>query len=359
MDLKFSLFPLERIARNWQGVFDGNFDDSLLPFEISKDVYVEDVSSLISDDEFEYCKQELGTETTKHLDQIKYAIIHRFPTVEADPDTGELILEQELAERSRQLVQEMVACLRLIRPAVQHVQFLGGSVEPNGTLRHFHFDNPINFLNPLPNQTIMAFRTQDLMDLRKYAPDFRKATEGSYWKFRMAVDMFQSGYFQQSHWKLRFFMWTAALEALFTSHTSPQHRGSLVVKERVKDLLGATTKIYQQGEISQYEPDPLSTVGDVIDEIYCLRNHIAHGDKVPDYYFITQGRQGINGPIYKGVSLSEAISSIVRQSLLAILNENLLPHFQDDVLSEAYFMGKGLTNAALQSRDIPRFDCPS
>lgn len=64
----FSMFPLERIARNGQGMFDGNFDDSLLPFELCENVFIEDVSSRISADEFEYCKQELGTETTRtHL----------------------------------------------------------------------------------------------------------------------------------------------------------------------------------------------------------------------------------------------------------------------------------------------------
>lgn len=70
MNLKFSMFPIKRIARNWIGVAHGNFDDSLLPFQVLGDVYIEDVSSLSPKDEFDYCKSALGTETTKHLEQI-------------------------------------------------------------------------------------------------------------------------------------------------------------------------------------------------------------------------------------------------------------------------------------------------
>lgn len=360
MNLKFSMFPIERIARNWLGVADGNFDDSLLPFQIMGDVYVEDVSSRIPKDEFDYCKSALGTETTKHLEQIKYAIIHRFPSIEKDPVTGNLIFEQELVDRSKILVHEIIACLRLIRPTTQHAQFMGGSVEPDGTLRHFHFDNPYTFVSSLPNQRLFGIRTVDVQSLKYFAPLFVTAMEGNYWKYRMAVEMFQSGYFQHSHWKLRFFMWTAALEALFTSHTSGQHRGSLVAKERIKFTVGASTLIYPPDELSEWEADPKLSVEDVIDEIYCLRNHLAHGDKVPDYYFLKPGRQGLNDSICKGEVLLESISSIIRQTLLGILKNGLLNHFADGAASEAYFASNGLTKSALEGRLGKKYYvCPS
>jgi hypothetical protein len=347
------------MARNWVGVPDGHFDDSLLPFQIMGDVYVEEVSSRIPKDEFDYCKSALGTETTKYLEQVKYAIIHRFPSIEKDPITGNLVLEQELADRSRMLVQEIIACLRLIRPITQNVQFMGGSVEPDGTLRHMHFDNPFSYVSSLPNQRLFGIRTVDIQSLKYYAPLFVAAMEGNYWKYRMAVEMFQSGYFQHSHWKLRFFMWTAALEALFTSHTNAQHRGSLVAKERVKFIVGASTLIYPPDERSQYEADPKLTVADVIDEIYCLRNHIAHGDKVPDYYFHTPGRQALSGTLYKGEVLLEAISSIVRQALLSILKNGLLNHFADAASSESFFAANALTKSAIEARLGKRqYSCP-
>jgi hypothetical protein len=224
-DTKFSLFPIERIARNWIGVSGDNFDDSILPFEIVDSVHFEDVSKRFRDDEFHYCRTELGTETTKYLEKVKYAIVHRYPSIVQNPEGG-FIFEPELSDRSRTLIQEVMACLRLIRPIVHHAQFMGGSIADDGTFSHFHFDNPNTFVSPLANQKMFSIRTEDIEALRVYAAPFVAAMEGKYWKFRMAVDMFQSGYFQHSHWKLRFFMWTAALEALFTSHTNSDQRGA-------------------------------------------------------------------------------------------------------------------------------------
>ena len=52
----------------------------------------------------------------------------------------------------------------------------------------------------------------------------------------------------------------------------------------------------------------------------------------------------------------EAISSIVRQSLLLILKNGLLPHFKDSTASENYF--KGLTKTILERGNPSYFKCP-
>ena len=58
--------------------------------------------------------------------------------------------------------------------------------------------------------------------------------------------------------------------------------------------------------------------------------------------------------------LLEAISSIIRQSLLKILKENLLLHFADSSSSEAYFTANGLTKRDIQRR-FPNYsnNCPT
>ena len=208
----------------------------------------------------------------------------------------------------------------------------------------------------VPNQRLFFIRSSDIEKLRFYAPRFIEAIEGDHSKYIMAVDMYQSGFFQHSYWKVRFFLWTAALEALFTSHTSEEHRGSLVAKERIKWVLGEDTLIYPSDELTEFDTDPKLKVRDVIDEIYCLRNHIAHGDRLPQYYFETVGRKAIDeSPIYMGEMLSEAISSIVRQSLLVILERGLISHFKDAPTAENYF--KGHTKSILKRRSNPK-TCP-
>jgi hypothetical protein len=203
MDQLFSLFPIERVARSWDrgGFSDDDFDESLLPMEITDGVWIEDVSGRISDQQFEVYKSMLGTEIVKHLERIKYAFIHRFERSYVDRTTNRFVAEQEQVAESEQLVEQIVACLRLIRPTVQHAQLCWGTVATDGGLAGFHFRNPLSFFTPLENQKLFAVRTADIQGLKFYAPLFRRAFDGPFWKFRMAVDMFQSGYFQQTHWK--------------------------------------------------------------------------------------------------------------------------------------------------------------
>ena len=179
---------------------------------------------------------------------------------------------------------------------------------------------------------------------------------GANWKYRMAVQMHEAGHFQNTDWKARFFLWSSALESLFTSQTNNrQHAGSFVASERIKFLLGENASIYPAGELTSLQTNPNLTVGSVIREIYCLRNHIAHGDKVPDYYFQQVGREDFDGELPRWAMLVEAISFIVRQSLLTILKQGIVCHFEDGPSSESYFAAHRLTKRDLGTNN---YRCP-
>ena len=60
----------------------------------------------------------------------------------------------------------------------------------------------------------------------------------------------------------------------------------------------AGTSIYDAGDIPAYiQPQPNITVERVVEELYTLRNCIAHGDKVPNEFFERKLRQGVNGEL--------------------------------------------------------------
>lgn len=359
---QFCLYPISCVARGqiWGGADDEGFDPSILPLNLVEGATIEDVSSLISSDEFEIFKRPLGDKAVEHLEALKYAIVHR--TNDHELDSGKLVSSHELRKRSENIVAEIAACLRLIRPTSQHAQMCWGRIRPNGQLHEIGFSNPLDFVDAPQNQKLFAVRTSDIRDLIFYAPLFRKAMHGEFWKFRMAVQMHEAGHFQNTDWKARFFLWTSALESLFTSKPAKnwaEHSGSLVASERIKHLLGPTTQIYGPGELTSLQTNPGISVQDVVDEIYCLRNHIAHGDKVPDYYFQQAGREDFNGPLPKYITLIEAISFIVRTSLLTILKNGLLANFANGPASEAYFTEHGLTKSAIKKAQQDIFACPS
>jgi hypothetical protein len=357
---QFCLYPISRISRGLMrgGADDDDFDPSILPVTLMHGATIENVSSLISEDEFEIYKQRLGTDAIEHLENLTYAIVHRSPNHEIIG--GSLVTDVELMERSQNIVAEIAACLRLIRPTSQHAQMCWGKIRQDGQFYGIGFSNPLEFTDAPQNQRLFSVRTKDIQDLVFYAPLFRNGMQGQFWKFRMAAHMHEAGHFQNTDWKARFFLWTSALESLFTSKPPlnwREHSGSVVASERIKFFLGPTTPIYPPGELTSLQTNPGVTVEDVIGDIYCLRNHIAHGDKVPDCYFNQPGRTDFNGDLSKAGTLTEAISFIVRQSLLRILKDGLLDKFADGPASEAYFTAHGLTRTLIGN--VQFRPCPS
>jgi hypothetical protein len=145
-------------------------------------------------------------------------------------------------------------------------------------------------------------------------------------------------------------LWASAIEAIFTSHGN-EHKGSRVAKERIKWFLGQDTSIYPPGELTDLLPDPRITINDIVEDLYQVRNFIAHGDKIPGHFLLDTLRDGLNGRLTIFQVLSEAQSFIIRTSLLKILQNNLLDHFADAGPAEAYFGANGLTRSAIGRRD--------
>jgi hypothetical protein len=145
-------------------------------------------------------------------------------------------------------------------------------------------------------------------------------------------------------------LWASAIESLYTSN-SFDHPGSLVAKERIKWFLGESTSIYPKGELSNFEIDPKITVGAIIGPMYSVRNFLAHGERVPDSYFKNSLRKGINSEPLNVLSvLYEAMSFIIRNSLLKILRDGLHRHFAGAKESQSYFGAVGLTRKALKKK---------
>ena len=260
----------------------------------------------------------------------------------------EIVGEQDSDSDSEKLVKMLAACLRLIRPMRQRALLMRGKVlAGDGSFDVMGFDIPPLHLIEMPDvQKFFHLRNQDADDLRTYAPHFLHAMRGEFWKFRMAVQFYELGHFQALDWKARYLQWCSAIESIYTSH-SREHQGSLVATSRIKWFLGAGTYIYAPGDISNLLQDPKIKIDQIVDDLYEMRNFMAHGDKIPDPYFTTTLRRGFNGPVKKTEVLLEAASFIVRASLLKILRDGLIQHFADAGPAEAYFGAEHLTKSKL------------
>jgi hypothetical protein len=324
------------------------FDKTRLPVEITDDVRIEHVEPLLNKDTFAFVAPRMGTDSAERLESVKYALVHRFE-LNSGPSIG-LDDEEEQKNKSVMLVRNIAACLRLIRPMRQFALSMSGTVREDGTFNVRSFDSPIELMETPENQKLFHLRNRDVDDLKKYAPLFLRAMNTGIWKFKMAAQFHELGHFQDGeHWKARYLLWSSAIESIYTSHNS-DHKGSNVARERIKWFLGENTSIYPPGDLSEFVSDPKITIGAIIDDVYEVRNYLAHGDRIPDRFFQERPRSGLNGPLNRMTVLYEAQSFIIRHSMLRMLRDGLTAHFAGHAESEAYFGAQGLTNSLLSKK---------
>jgi hypothetical protein len=345
--MNFTLYALYSLAG---GGADLERFTRTLPFDIAEGVCIENVSELIEDDTFNIVRERMGRDDVETLRQVTRALVHRYtPQAIRDPESNEVVGEAQQSRASEELVRMLAACLRLVRPTRQSSELMWGRIRENGKFDVLGFNHPVRLAETPENQKLFSIRDEDADNLRDYAPEFLRAMRGQFWKFRMAVQFHELGHWQQWSPKGRYLLWASAIEAIYTSHGG-EHKGSLVAKERIKWFLGENTSIYPTGELSDLLADPALRLGGMVDDLYEVRNFIAHGDRIPDRIFQDTLRDGFNGRVTVFQVLFETQSFIIRKSLLKILHDDLLNHFADATPAEAYFEGNGLTNTALRAR---------
>jgi hypothetical protein len=337
---RISLYPIYGLANEAD---DQAFDLRLLPFGIIDDITIENVTPLFGADTWSWIAAHLGKHDNDELRQIRHAMVHRYIT------QHQYQANDEHRQSSSQKLSLLAALLRIIRPMRQNALLVQGFLEEDGRLHVDSLQHPIH-LSDVPHvQRLFQLRVQDATVLRELAPTFLQAMQEEFWKFRMAVEFHEAGHFQGQYWKARYSLWASALEALYTSQDR-DHSGSRVATERIKWFLGDGMPIYPAGDIPILFPQSNLTVSDVINDIYDLRNTIAHGDRIADVMFRRSPRRGIHGDLNVPDVCLEAISFIVRSTLLRIMKDGLFNRFATNAASEAYFGAVGLTNSEIQRR---------
>ena len=305
---------------------------------VQPDVTIEDMSSWLTDETLDWVAKHIGIYQTEALKKVRFALVHRYVS-------GSSLVGSDEDQESDKLVRILIELLHIIRPMRQNTSIVRAESSENGTRRVIHFETPHEIEVP-EVQKLYHVRDKDLILLRSLAPVFTGAMSGNAEKFRSAVFYHSVGR-AVGHGNATYLLWCSSIEALFTSHNR-DHQGKLVATERIKWFLGATTPIYEPGDIPSFvSPQPSINVGDVVDKLYDVRNYIAYGDVIPKEFFENGMRQGVAGDVATIEVLSEAASFIVRESLLRILKNNLLIHFESATSAEAYFAEPGLTKSLL------------
>jgi hypothetical protein len=112
--------------------------------------------------------------------------------------------------------------------------------------------------------------------------------------------------------------------------------------------------VYEQGDVPSFLTQPEQTVAGVVDPIYELRNYVMHGQRVPETFYIQDGRVGLDGPLRRVEELVEALSFLLRKSIQTAVDTNTLESFKNDSARRSYFAPLTKTKL-LRRRDAVNF----
>jgi len=341
---KITLYPIHGIASSL--VDDFPFDVSVLPASIVPDVTLEEIPrGLLTPQTFSIFREHISAKTIDSFTGIHYALVHRF---RGDFGTG------EVETQSMFLVRTLSALLRIIRPMRQRFFAIQGTVKPDGRLEVGPFDHPEDYVELPEAHKLFYLRNQDLSTFQRLASSFLRVMNEEYWPIRLAVQFHDLGYYTfQRYWKLSWFSWIAGIESLCTE-TDDEHTGQLVIKERLKRLIGADTPVYEQGDVPSFLTQPEQTVAGVVDPIYELRNYVMHGQRVPQAFYIQDGREGVDGPLRRVEELVEALSFLLRKSIQIAVDPSRVENVKSDSARRAYFAPLTKTKL-LRRRDVASF----
>ena len=153
MEDRIALYPIPGIAH--AGDYDP-LDVSALPTQIVPGVTVEDTSSILTEDAFDWLESEIGRSDLQAMRAVRYAIVHRYRPQYLD-------VGGEADKNAETLVRELSACLRLIRPMRKRASFIRGTVQSDGKLRVGRFEHPSELIDLPDVQKLFVLRNSDLL----------------------------------------------------------------------------------------------------------------------------------------------------------------------------------------------------
>ena len=337
---KFEMIVRKITVTPVSGVSDALMDGAAfpaadLPFEVYRGVFLANVNEQVRNADYSlWARDFLSKEDVNQLQGWHYALIHYFDSEEYSTSDPE--------ERSRAQVQQVFLGLRIVRPSWTPYQYLRAVVQPDGSLSPSAFSKAAVKRLTVPScDAANTIRNMDADLLRMIMPALLDSYRSDRAPVTRAMRIFELGYISQP-FDVKQLMWVTALDSLFTS---ARHWGSDLAIRRIKNFIGADSRIYDLVEFPTHVTVPSFTVGDVAGDIYKLRNKFAHGEWVPKEYLDRPGYRGKAGnPLSYADVLLEATSIILRMSLIRILKDDLLEVFRSKDALDWHFSRHGLVN---------------
>jgi hypothetical protein len=276
-----------------------------LPFQLGT-ISVESVEGLLQAEHFSLWSRYVPKRTIELFERANVALVHRFAS-------GYGMGKED--EDSKELLRNTFACLRLVKPTRTQFYVVQYRPKQDGGVDVLGFTSPAN-ASPanLPRSEVLNHITNaDLEELRKMWPQYRSIRDSGPEHLRRATRYYETGYADLRAADLQFVTWVMGIEALYADNEDPCPPGA--IRERILEDIGPDTDIYEGRYRPSSNPKPV-LLGQVLDNLFELRDRLIHGAWAPKSWFETTVRIDVAGaPVALPDALREAASFVLRSGL--------------------------------------------
>jgi hypothetical protein len=319
---KITIVPVARLAQKFPDGEGLSPDD--LPCAIASNVALADIGQQMKSLDLELWSREyLSRHDVERIQGWKYALVHYYSEEEYLHGTPE--------SQSRELLSKIFVALRVVRPSNVPFQYIHARIKDDGSFDPSGFSRAEMPLTVSARDKWATIRPKDIELLRALVPALLAAYETKTRPVTRAVNLLETGYNSPS-FDVKLLLWVAGWEALFASSA---YNGAPAVTGRLRHFLGSRTRIYDAADFPTLLMLPDLTLKDVLEDIYRVRNSLAHGEWVPDDIMRKPGHSGLASS-YADILL-DASGLALRLALARILRQSLLETFRDKGKLDTFF----------------------
>lgn len=277
---------------------------------ITEDISIEFISGVFGSEKFELWKDYIAPHELNTFLSAQYALCHRFISTH----------EMGFAENeSLRLLETAFICLRVVKPtrarfcALQTKDFDGEKFEI------FSVTHPKNTPVNIPDvETTNQISSADLQLFRRVIVPFFRVSDKGPERLRRAIRYFEEGYSQTLDPIVQIILWSAGIESL-VSKGDESFYGSQSI-DTVYELVPPDLDIYGDTIQREFVDIPRFTVGELLPDLFTLRNRLVHGGWIPEPWKAGSGRPSLSqAEIPYADVLREAASFVLRKAILARL----------------------------------------
>ena len=254
-----------------------NHNDAIIkPVSLMDDVAVEDSSRLLSPENFDLWSEQISQRERDVLGSTGVGLVHRFRSD---------FVQGEDEQKSRDLLHRLFVCCRIVKPTRSRFTAIQVRWTGESEVDVFHFTHPhLHTANAPDSEVLNVFTREDIAEVTMLIGRFLEVVDGDEpYAIRRAIRCYEQGYSETTDPVLQLLLWAMGIEAFVAWKASASVmdvRESL--DEQVIRWISPDTDIYGQTSKSHYEPWPKLPVGDVVQDLFALRDQFVHGKWVPD-----------------------------------------------------------------------------